>query len=122
MHTRALRVLRGSAAALFATIAAAFSHQLAGGIAPSVFGIAVSLIISIAVCTLLAGRTVSFVRLTVATVASQTMYHALFSSMLTPAGIAQHNMSAPTFSFTSAAQTANSAMRYRGPPVAISAA
>lgn len=110
MHTRAMRVLRGSAAALFATFAAALSHQLAGGVAPSLFGMAVSLVISIAVCTLLAGRTVSLVRLTIAILASQAMYHTLFSAMLAPEGIAQHDMSAMTLSFSSAAQTANSAM------------
>lgn len=110
MHTRAMRVLRGSAAALFATFAAALSHQLAGGVAPSLFGMAVSLVISIAVCTLLAGRTVSLARLTIAILASQTMYHTLFSAMLAPEGIAQHDMSAMTLSFSSAAQTANSAM------------
>jgi hypothetical protein len=110
MHTRALRVLRGSAAAFFATFAAAFSHQFAGGVSPSFFGIAVSLVISVAVCALLAGRTVSLARLTIAILASQAMYHTLFSSMLAPEGIAQHDMSAMTISFSYAAQTANSAM------------
>jgi len=110
VHTRAMRVLRGSAAAFFATFAAALSHLLAGGIAPSLFGMAVSLVISIALCTLLAGRTVSFVRLSIAIVASQAMYHTLFSAMLAPKGIAQHDMSAMSLSFDSAAQSANSAM------------
>ncbi|GAA1224054.1 hypothetical protein [Rhodoglobus aureus] len=110
MHTRAMRVLRGSAAAVFATFAAALSHQLAGGVAPSMFGMTVSLVISIAVCTLLAGRTVSLVRLTIAILASQAMYHTLFNAMLAPQGIARHDMSAMTLDFSSAAQTANSAM------------
>ncbi|WP_341954410.1 hypothetical protein [Salinibacterium sp. TMP30] len=110
MHTRTMRVLRGSAAAIFATFAAALSHQLAGGVAPSLFGITVSLVISISVCTLLASRTVSLVRLTIAILASQGMYHTLFSAMLAPEGIARHDMSAMTLGFSSAAQTANSAM------------
>jgi hypothetical protein len=110
MHTRALRVLRGSAAAFIATFTAAFSHQFAGGVAPSLFGMTVSLVLSVALCTLLAGRTVSLFRLAIAILASQAMYHTLFSAMLAPAGIAQHNMSAMTFSFSSAAHTANSAM------------
>lgn len=110
MHTRAMRVLRGSAAAFFATFAAALSHQLAGGVAPSLFGTTVSLVLSIAVCTLLAGRAVSLLRLTIAIVLSQTMYHSLFSSMLAPAGVAQHDMSAMTISFASAAQTAGYVM------------
>ncbi|MBH0053901.1 hypothetical protein I6E74_06930 [Salinibacterium sp. SWN139] len=110
MHTRAMRVLRGSLAALFATFAAAISHQIAGGVAPSLFGIGVSLVISVAICTLLAGRTVSMVRLSAAILASQGMYHTLFSSMLAPEGIAPHDMAAMTFDFSSAAQTADSAM------------
>lgn len=110
MHTRAMRVLRGSIAAFFATFTAAFSHQFAGGISPSLFGMGVSLVISIAICTLLAGRTISLARLSIAIVASQAMYHALFSSMLAPAGIAEHNMAAMTFDFSSVAQSADSAM------------
>jgi hypothetical protein len=110
MQTREMRVLRGSAAAFFATFAAAFSHQFAGGVSPSFFGMAVSLVVSVAVCTLLAGHTVSFTRLTIAILASQSMYHTLFSSMLAPQGIARHDMSAMTISLSSAAQTANSAM------------
>ncbi|QAV69707.1 hypothetical protein ESZ53_04180 [Salinibacterium sp. UTAS2018] len=110
MHTRAMRVLRGSIAAFFATFTAAFSHQFAGGVTPSLFGMGVSLVISISICTLLAGRTISLARLSIAIAASQAMYHALFSSMLVPAGIAQHNMAAMTFDFSSAAQSADSAM------------
>lgn len=110
MHTRALRVFRGTAAALVATCMAALSHQLAGSVAPSLFGMAVSLALSIALCTLLAGRTVSLARLTIAIMASQAMYHLLFSAMPTPAGVAQHDMSAMTFGFSSAAQSASSVM------------
>lgn len=110
MHTRAMRVLRGSLAATFATFAAALSHQLAGGVTPSLFGVGVSLLISITICTLLAGRTVSLARLSVAIIASQAMFHTLFSAMLAPAGIAAHDMSAMSFDLTSAAQAANSAM------------
>jgi len=111
MHTRAMRVLRGSMAAIFATFAAALSHQLAGNVAPSLFGAAVSLVLSITVCTLLAGRSVSFVRLSIAILASQSMYHALFSSMLAPEGVAAHDMSAMSLSFTTAAAAnASSAM------------
>jgi len=110
MHTRAMRVLRGSMAAMFATFAAALSHLLAGGLAPSMFGIGVSLIISVTICTLLAGRTVSLLRLSIAILASQALYHTLFSAMLAPEGIATHDMSAMAFDFTVAAQTADSVM------------
>ncbi|MEH6782041.1 MAG: hypothetical protein V7618_10820 [Rhodoglobus sp.] len=110
MHTRAMRVLRGSFAAVFATFTAAFSHQFAGGISPSLFGMGVSLVISITICTLLAGRTLSLLRLSIAILASQAMYHSLFSAMLAPEGIAQHDMAAMTFDFSSVAQSADSAM------------
>lgn len=110
MHTRAMRVLRGSMAATFATLAAALSHQVAGGVPPSLFGVGVSLLISITICTLLAGRTVSFMRLSIAIVASQAMFHTLFSAMLAPAGVATHDMSAMSLDFASTAQAANSAM------------
>lgn len=110
MHTRAMRVLRGSLAALFATCVAALSHVVAGGVSPSLFGVAVSLLISITICSLLAGRTVSLLRLSIAILASQTLYHALFSSMLAPAGVAAHDMSAMTFNFASVANAADSTM------------
>jgi len=110
MHTRAMRVLRGSLAAFFATFTAAFSHQFAGGVSPSLFGMGVSLVISITICTLLAGRTVSLARLSIAVLMSQAMYHTLFSAMLAPEGIARHDMAAMSFDFSSVAQSADSAM------------
>ncbi|WP_010203044.1 hypothetical protein [Salinibacterium sp. PAMC 21357] len=110
MHSRAMRVLRGSAAAFFATLAAALSHLFAGGVSPSLFGMAISLVISVAVCTLLAGRTVSLARLTVAIVVSQTLYHTLFSTMLAPDGIARHDMSLMSANFSSVTQSAGSVM------------
>ena len=66
--------------------------------------------ISITICTLLAGRTLSLLRLSIAILASQAMYHSLFSAMLAPEGIAQHDMAAMTFDFSSVAQSADSAM------------
>lgn len=88
MHTRAARLGRGWVAAAFATFVAAFSHTIAGGAAPSVFAIAVSLVISGAACTLLAGRGISVVRLTVSVAVSQALFHGLFSSMGTPTPVA----------------------------------
>lgn len=90
MDSRWARVARGTVAATFATFVAAFSHSIAGGSAPSVFGIGVSLILAIALCTLLAGRTLSVWRLAVSVVASQALFHGLFSGLGTPAGMPHH--------------------------------
>jgi hypothetical protein len=84
MHSRWARVARGWSAAAFATIVAAVSHTLAGGQAPSVFGLVVSLVLSATACTLLAGRTVSLLRLTVSIGLSQILFHALFSGLGSP--------------------------------------
>ena len=91
MHSRWARVARGITAAAFATFVAAFSHALAGGSAPSYFGVGASFVISAMICTILAGRTLSVVRLGVSICASQLLFHALFSGLGTPAP-AHHDM------------------------------
>lgn len=93
MDTRWARVARGSAAASVATFVAAFSHWLAGGETPSWFGVGVSLVISLAVCTMLTGRTLSLWRLAVGIGLSQFLFHALFSGLGTPVAV-QHDMGA----------------------------
>lgn len=92
MQSRAARVGRGTAAAVFATLAATVSHALAGGDVPSAFALAVALVISIAICTLLAGRTVSFMRLAVAVAASQSLFHGLFVGLGTPMPVAHDHV------------------------------
>lgn len=84
MDSRWARVARGWSAAGFATLVAAVSHTLAGGQAPSAFGVVVSLVLSATACTLLAGRTVSLTRLTISIGLSQILFHALFSGLGSP--------------------------------------
>lgn len=95
MDSRWARVARGSIAAAIATFVAAFSHTVAGGVGPSAFGLFASLVISVAVCTALAGRTLSIVRLAASVAISQVLFHTLFSSLGTPV-IVDHDMGAMT--------------------------
>lgn len=87
MGSRWGRVLRGWSAASFAIIAAAVSHTAAGGAAPTVFSLAVSLVIAGMLCTILAGAAVSWVRLTVSIGVSQFLFHGLFSGLGTPVSV-----------------------------------
>lgn len=104
MHTRGARVIRAFAAASVATFVAAFSHAIGGGTPPSVFGVAASLMLSLAVCTVLTGRTLSRVRLVVAVAISQVLFHALFSGLGTPVLTAhEHGMVQPTLADASGA-------------------
>lgn len=84
MDSRWARVARGSGAATFATLTAAVSHTLAGGMPPTAFGLVASLGLSAMLCTLLAGRGLSIVRLALAIGISQVLFHALFSGLGTP--------------------------------------
>ncbi|WES64994.1 hypothetical protein P0L94_02715 [Microbacter sp. GSS18] len=77
-RNRALRVLRGSVAASVATFLALMSHVAGGGAAPGWLGVAVPWVLSVAICTLLAGRALSLVRLAVGVIASQLLFHGLF--------------------------------------------
>jgi F0F1-type ATP synthase assembly protein I len=93
MDSRWARVARGATAASVATFVAAFSHWLSGGIAPSWFGVGVSLVISMMICTMLAGRTLSTARLAISIGVSQVLFHALFSGLGTPVAL-DHEMGA----------------------------
>ncbi|MEV7694566.1 hypothetical protein AB0N73_14675 [Microbacterium sp. NPDC089189] len=77
-RTRLSRVLRGALAASVATFVALLSHVSAGGEMPGALGLAVPWTLSVAVCVLLAGRTLSLPRLLVGTGVSQALFHALF--------------------------------------------
>jgi hypothetical protein len=75
--TRAIRAWRGLAAAAFATFAAALSHSAAqGGLAPLI-GIVIAFTLAAPVCVALAGRRMSWLRLSVAVVLSQAAFHGL---------------------------------------------
>lgn len=84
MDSRWGRVARGWTAAGFATIVAAVSHTLGGGVPPTVFAVLVSVTISGMACTLLAGRTLSLWRLAASVALSQVLFHTLFSGLGTP--------------------------------------
>lgn len=75
--SRAPRLVRGASSASVATFVALLSHVAGGGQAPGLLGIAVPWI-SLMVCTLLAGRTLSLLRLSFAVAGSQLLFHALF--------------------------------------------
>ncbi|MDE0547201.1 hypothetical protein [Microbacterium sp. C7(2022)] len=85
MHARRLRALRGASAGTVATLLAATSHTIAGGGAPSpalVFALAV---LSAPLSVALVGRTLSVWRVALTVIASQTLFHGVFS--LTAAGV-----------------------------------
>lgn len=75
---------RGWSAAAFAILAAAVSHTLAGGGAPTPFALLVSLVIAGAVCTVLTGRGLSRLRLAASVAVSQALFHGVFSALSTP--------------------------------------
>lgn len=77
--SRASRVLRAALAASIATFAALLSHVVAGGELPGALGVAVPWVLSLAVCTALAGRRLSLLRLSLAVPLSQLLFHALFA-------------------------------------------
>lgn len=76
--SRALRLLRGGVAATIATFVALLSHVAGGGAMPAWLGVVAPWLLSLAVCTVLAGRALSLVRLTIAVAISQFLFHALF--------------------------------------------
>lgn len=90
MDSRWARVARGTIAAAVATFVAALSHTLGGDTAPSWFGVAASFVLSLAVCTALSGRTVSWWRLAASVAVSQVLFHALFSGAGAPEASSVH--------------------------------
>lgn len=88
MHSsRLVRGARGPVAASAATAGALLSHLLGGGALPGWLGILVPLVLSLTVCTALAGRRLSLWRTTASVAASQVLFHLLFV-LGTPAGAA----------------------------------
>jgi len=79
MTTRWARLARGFSAAVIAIFAAAFCHMAAGGPAPSVIALALSLSFSTLVCVGLTGRSPSWWRQSVSVTLSQLTFHLLFS-------------------------------------------
>ncbi|MEF2978740.1 hypothetical protein [Subtercola sp. YIM 133946] len=85
MSSRAARTLRGLGAAGVAVFVAAFSHVAGGGSAPGSVGLLLALAFSAVVCVLLAGKTLSLLRLSIGVGLSQLALHLLFS-VGTPVG------------------------------------
>lgn len=73
------RFCRGWAAAGFATFVAALSHTFAGGGAPGLLAIVVSLAFAGIICIGLTGDAASTWRMSVSVVASQLVFHGLFA-------------------------------------------
>ena len=93
--SRPQRVLRGSLAAAVATFTALLFHVAGGGASPAALGVLAPLVLSTAVCTLLAGRRMSLLRLSASVTASQLLFHGLFllgtpSGSVTGGGHAHH--------------------------------
>lgn len=92
--SRVSQPLRALAAASTATFVALFSHVIAGGAPPTLLGVVLPLLISLLVCSLLAGRTLSLTRVTLSVIASQALFHVSFvlSALLagTPLSHAHH--------------------------------
>lgn len=79
MSTRAARLVRGWAAALVATAVAAASHVLAGGLIPNPAIVLFCLALSAMVSCALAGRSMSLPGTTGAVLASQAIFHFIFT-------------------------------------------
>ena len=113
MSTRWARFARGWVTASFSVLVAALSHVAAGGTAPAPFGVVVALAFGGMVSVLLAGRTLSLVRLAVSVAVSQAIFHLLFtatgaSAATSPAllqGTAAHNHGAALTTLTVDATT-----------------
>lgn len=72
-------MVRGWIGAVVSTTIAAASHVLAGGHAPVLSMLILSLVLSGLVCTVFAGRLLSMWRLLVGVLLSQALFHGLFS-------------------------------------------
>lgn len=92
--TRAIRAWRGLAAAAFATFIATLSHSVAQGELAPLIGVVIAFTLAAPVCVALAGRRMSWLRLSLAVVLSQAAFHGLLmvgvgggtSSALAPTG------------------------------------
>lgn len=76
---RSQRALHGAAAAGFATFVALISHVIGGGALPTAMGLMVPLALSTLICVLLSGRRLSLPRLSLSVLASQSLFHLIFS-------------------------------------------
>src|ERR1700712_4477112 len=91
MATRWARVVRGLVASLLAAFVAGFAHVIGGGSMPGLAGVAMVLALCVPASILLAGRTISTLRLAIAVSLSQGAFHLLFSlTSNSSAGVLPH--------------------------------
>ncbi|MGN7861766.1 hypothetical protein ACTJI8_14390 [Microbacterium sp. 22303] len=77
LGTRAGRTIRGLIAALVATFVASVSHSTADGAPAPLIGMVLALLFAAPVCIALAGRRLSWIRLSIAVGLSQIAFHGL---------------------------------------------
>ena len=75
-----LRLLRGGMAASLATAVALGGHLVAGAAMPTWLGVALPWWLAVTVCTVLAGTRFSQLRMGVAVLSSQALFHGLFTA------------------------------------------
>ncbi|MDU0366745.1 hypothetical protein AB0O16_02950 [Microbacterium sp. NPDC089180] len=94
---RAQRVGRGVAAAAVATFIATVSHASVGAELPPTLNAVLALCLAAPVCVLLAGRTASWWRLSLAVVLSQALFHGILALDLSGSGAGpmSHHGAAP---------------------------
>ncbi|HIY65019.1 MAG TPA: hypothetical protein H9830_01920 [Candidatus Agrococcus pullicola] len=96
LEHRHSRALRGATTASFATFVALMSHIAAGADVPGPLGIVVPLAIALPICTIVAGRRLSLLGISVSVAISQLLFHALFIFGTVPfalqSGHAHHSM------------------------------
>ncbi|WP_295790536.1 hypothetical protein, partial [uncultured Microbacterium sp.] len=108
---RAQRAVRGAAAAAVATFVATVSHGAVDSALPSAINVAVALCLATPVCVLLAGRTMSWWRLSTAIVLSQALFHGILALDLTGGGdvtAAHHGAATMAWDAVTPAHTAHS--------------
>ncbi|MEJ1089232.1 hypothetical protein WDU99_12995 [Microbacterium sp. Mu-80] len=76
--SRRIPLLRGFVGATFATFVALMSHAVVDGAMPGMLGVIVPWLLSLMISTLLAGRRLSVLRLSIAVTFSQGLFHMLF--------------------------------------------
>jgi hypothetical protein len=107
---RAARAGRGVAAAVVATFLATVSHASVGSQLPPAMNVGIALLLAAPVCVLLAGRTMSWWRLSAAVVLSQALFHGILTLDLrgdgAAAGGAHHGGATALFDATATHEVA----------------
>lgn len=92
-ESRKPAVVRGFAASSLAIFVALAGHVSGGGAMPGTLGILVPWVFSFMICVLLAGRSLSLIRLGLSVAVSQFLFHTLFVlGTLTPSGVSTRHV------------------------------